>query len=345
MSPARAEGGRRRTAARLAACAAAAAVLLAAWPGRAEALDFSKMLTLSPGAIVSALVIELVLSLMRGVLSPLIDVMFAWGTDFMTIPYVNRVILWLQALSVAAVVIVRIAMGIKEGLLLDGGAREVSLGEYVFKSIWAILLVALMPTVCRLVINLGLAMYNDLGGSGLVTQSLAWFDIGGDVELTDAIADVNLLWIVLGILSIMVLCACCGYQFVRRQVDMLVVCVIAPIVSVFSATENDSNQVADMLKSLFGLVSQQWIQIILVCVAIGFGQAFVAHSTVGSADGYLFGFSGEAGRAFLFCIASFAAGLTIPRLVDRYTFGAPGSHAGAIVASNVIGRGIRRIGR
>ena len=293
-----------------------------------------------PETFICWIVLAPLCSLMQLVLVPLLSVAFQWGTDFMTIPYVNQVIGWLTGLAVLGVIAVRVATGIRLGILREGGDTPFSFGEYVFKSLWALLLVAIMPTLCRLVISFGKVMFDYVYSStGGVEQALKWYDMSGFQQSTGANFLVfDVLWIVLGMLATLILAVACGYQFVRRQVEMLVTSIIAPIVAVFSATENDTNQVTDLLKALFGLVCQQWLQYVLVMIAIGFGQAWMSGS-VGSwqQGGNVFD-TGANAQNFLFCIATYMAALTIPRLVDRYTFGSPGSRVGGIIASQAIMR-------
>ena len=331
-----------------AAIAAAAPLLLA--PQAAWADDGASLLDAAaagPSEFFTWLLLQPLLSFLRDFLGPLVETSFAWGTDFMEIPYVNQVIYWLQGLSILGVVVVRVAEGWRSGILRKGTDRDYSPGEYVFKSMWALLVVAVMPTACRLVILFGKSMFDYIvGATGGVGGAMSWFDLAGlDPSLMTGSSALNLLWVLVAMLVVTVLAIACGYQFVRRQVEMIVVSLIAPLTAVYSATEDDSNQVGDLLKQLFALVCQQWLQYVLVMVAVGFGQAWISGSTASwGADPATFTVwgSGTAVQTFMFCIATFMAALTMPRLVDRYTFGQSGTRVGGIVASQFIIHAMRR---
>ncbi|MBR1452914.1 MAG: alanine:cation symporter family protein, partial [Candidatus Methanomethylophilaceae archaeon] len=122
--------------------------------------------------------------------------------------------------------------------------------------------------------------FNFQSAAGGVGGAMSWFDLAGlDPSLMTGSSALNLLWVLVAMLVVTVLAIACGYQFVRRQVEMIVVSLIAPLTAVYSATEDDSNQVGDLLKQLFALVCQQWLQYVLVMVAVGFGQAWRSDST------------------------------------------------------------------
>ncbi|MBQ9043718.1 MAG: hypothetical protein IJ111_13000 [Eggerthellaceae bacterium] len=300
-----------------------------------------------PAEFFTWLLLQPLLSFLRDFLGPLVETSFQWGTDFMTIPYVNNVIYWLQGLSVLGVVAVRVAEGWRTGILRKGADFDYSPGEYVFKSMWALLVVAIMPTACRLVIMFGKSMFDYVvGATGGVAGAMSWFDLSGlDPSLMSGSSALNLLWVLVAMLAVTILAIACGYQFVRRQVEMIVVSVIAPLIAVYSATEDDSGQVGDLLKQLFALVCQQWLQYVLVMVAVGFGQAWISGSAAswGSDPSSFSVWGGEAAvQTFMFCIATFMAALTMPRLVDRYTFGQSGTRVGGIVASQFIIHAMRR---
>ena len=292
-----------------------------------------------PGAFISYLLLEPLVDLIQNVLAPVLREMFRWGLDWMTIPYVNTVIIWLQGLAILGAIIVRIYVGLRSGILQDGGSNEYTLEAFLGKSFASIILVALMPTLCRLVIEFGHSMFNYVTGiTGNVDAALAWLDLSGlDSDALVSNAALNALWLIILVIVIFAMVTACGYQFIRRQVEMLTVCIIAPIVSVYAATEDSSGQVGDLLRNLFGLVAQQFIQYILCMIALGFGQSwltlFIAR---GTEEGWLVFGSTEIIQAFMFCIATFMAALTIPKLVDRYTFGASGSHVGGVLVSQAI---------
>lgn len=312
----------------------------------AYAVGIIELIQYGPVAFVSAFFSEVICDMISNFLSPLCQVLFDWSTDFMTIPYVNTIILGLQGLAIVAVIIIRVGIGITSGILLKGGNQEVSIGEYFFKTIVAIIIVALMPMLCRTVINFGTMLYQDIiGGAGSISDALSWFTIGDDIDFSGADEIGSLiLWLMIGCLLIVILCFACGYQFVRRQIDMLVVSIIGPIVSVYAATENGMDQVTDLLKKLFGLCCIQWLQYILVEIALNFGIAWISSGAGNDIMTSVF-YEGQSAQMFCFCIATFGAALTVPALVDQFTFGGGGSHIGSLVTGTIVGSAIRGAGR
>ena len=312
----------------------------------AYAVDIFDLLKYGPLDFVATFFVELLVSFIQNVLSPLCQVLFDWGTDFMTIPFVNTVILGLQGIAVIAVIIIRIGIGISSGLLLKGGDREQSLGEYIYKTIVAIIIVALMPMLCRLVIQFGNHLYNDITNQGgSIAETLAWFTVNDDFNIDTLSANTHpgsILWFVVGIVVICVLCIACGYQFVRRQIEMLTVSIIGPLVSIYAATENDDNMPIDLLKNLFGLVCLQWLQYLLVQIALWFGIAWISNAF--NQDAFAQAFDAQNAQFFLFTLATFGAALTIPNLVDRYTFSGGGSAAGRVAVGALVSRAIPRGG-
>ena len=334
--------GRAATAA-LCAAMAAASLFVAARPAYAD-VTILDLVSQGPVTFVTLFLAQLIADSIQNFFSPLCQVLFSWSTDYLTIPYVNTVILGLQGISAFAVVAIRVGVGISSGILLSGGNREQSLGEYVFKSILALVVVAVMPALCALVIRFGNLIYQDvIGGTGGIAESLAWFTIPDDVDLgslsTASELGSSILWALVGMLVVVVLCFAVGFQFVRRQVEMLVISIVGPIVAAYSATENDSSQVLDLLKKLFGLCCMQWMQYLLVQIALAFGIAWV--NGAAGADVLTSLFSGDNCQRFMFCIATFSAALTLPALLDEFTYSSGGSRVGAAAVGAVVSKSMR----
>lgn len=331
--------------------AATALVMLTARP--AYAVSVQGLIENGPFAFVAMFVIEIVNSALNDVLIPLCGQLFSWTTDYLSIPYVNTVILGLQGISIVAVIALRVAKGITSGILLNGGNREASLGEYLFTSLYAVVLVAIMPFLCNLVIHFGNLIFNDVVKGGTIENTLSWMSLGDDFDADAISGDEPLvhatLWTVVGLLVMMVLTVGCGYQFLRRQVEMVVVAMIGPLVAIYSATEDSNSQVYDLLRKLFGLCCLMWIQYLLVRIALEFGQSWVAYATstnTGGDAGKLLEalFQDDGARRFLFSLAFFGAALTLPNLLDQFTFGGGGSRIGGVVVGGMVSRAMPRRG-
>lgn len=302
---------------------------------------------ISPGGLVVMALGWLLLTFIQEFLSPLVSQLFSWSLDYTTIPVFNMVITTLQGISIAAAVAIRVAIGVKDKILLGGGDREQSSGEYVFRSIMSVVVVALMPTLCAGIIELGHSLYNFITGmtDHALESQLSYFTFDGIDAATLFGSNVTstAFWLVVGALAIMILTVCCGYQFMRRQVEMIVISVIGPVVSVYAATENETDEVAVLLRNLFGLCCVQWLQYILVSAALGCGKGWMSVALSAFASGGSYAVFGDAGsaQAFLFCVAFFGAALTVPKLVDNYTYGSGGSGGGRMVLGAIVGTAIR----
>lgn len=310
-------------------------------------VSITMLLTKGPFVFTALFFLELINSALSDFLVPLCSTMFQWSTDYLSIPYVNTVVLGLQALAIVAVVAIRIANGVTSGILLSGGNREGSLGEYIFKTLSALIVVATMPILCNLVMKFGNFMFADvIHGAGSVADSMSWMTLGDNWD-TDKISSADdqlvhaALWSCLGLFVMVIFTFACGYQFLRRQVEMLVVSLIGPIVAVYSATEDDTNQVYDLLRKLFALCCIMWIQYLLVKIALEFGFSWISMATVENNNLLATLFQGDGAVRFMFCLAFFMTALTVPSLVEQFSFGNGGSRVGGVAVGAVVSRAFR----
>ena len=340
-----AERHQRGCIAALAVAMLAMSMLVLATP--AHALGITDLFTKSPYVFFSIFMVELISSCLNDFLIPLTSVLFTWSTDYLSIPYVNSVIVGLQAIAIVAVVAIRVANGINSGVLLRGGNHESSLGEYIYQTIAALVVVAMMPLLCNLVMKFGNAIFTDVvSGTGTVADAMSWMTLGDEwdtenIGKSDDKVVIAALWSLVGLVVMVVFTIGCGYQFVRRQVEMLVVSIIGPIVAVYYATEDDKSQVYDLLRKLFALCCIMWLQYLLVQVALNFGFAWITNAVVvnGTLSETLF--SGDGARRFMFCIATFMAALTVPNIVEQFAFGNGGSRVGGVAVGAVVNRAMR----
>ena len=289
-------------------------------------VSITMLLTKGPFVFTALFFLELINSALSDFLVPLCSTMFQWSTDYLSIPYVNSVVLGLQALAIVAVVAIRIANGVTSGILLSGGNREGSLGEYIFKTLSALIVVATMPILCNLVMKFGNFVFADvIHGAGSVADSMSWMTLGDNWD-TDKISSADdqlvhaALWSCLGLFVMVVFTFACGYQFLRRQVEMLVVSLIGPIVAVCCI---------------------MWIQYLLVKIALEFGFSWISMATVENNNLLATLFQGDGAVRFMFCLAFFMTALTVPSLVEQFSFGNGGSRVGGVAVGAVVSRAFR----
>lgn len=263
-------------------------------------------------------------------LVPMISGFFDASVNFLSIPIVSTVILWGQGISIAAVIALRVGIGIKE-MMLGSPDREFSLTEYVYKSVTAIILVALMPTLCAAVINLGDTMLADIkGGIGAeaVLDNLTTNDYETLLAGTNPVAVIQMLISSILLLVALIMCVIVMYQFAKRQIEMGIVALIAPWVSILAGTTNDSSQYWDLLKNLFGMCVTQWLQYLLCII----GMSWLANLAASAGDVYSLTLVPQTFVSMFFILAIFGASIGVARLIDRYTFSSASSGTGAMLA-------------
>lgn len=296
-------------------------------------------------AIIGIGVICLLGALSQFVLAPLINSVAPYMLNWINIPVVNSVILWGQGIAVVAAIAIRVFVGVRDGVLQNGGPRMASLGEYMFRSVAVVALVGFMPVLCNLVMYAGQAMLSDIvsasyaGGSSLVNAgeldfSALTFKVSDLAEpfvhsvferLPGAICSFACL-----ILAIKII-----YQICKRQIEMLVLSVAAPWISIKSAMESDSNAAGELLVGLFGMCCMQWIQYLFFMVALKMLGAFYS----GTGMLKILTFDGQAWVNMMMCFAVFGAALGAPQLLDRWTFIGGSSRSASMMAAMVVRQG------
>ena len=285
-------------------------------------------------AVIGIGVICLLGALSQFVLAPLINNVAPYMLNWINIPVVNSVILWGQGIAVVAAIAIRVFVGIRDGVLQNGGPRMASLGEYMFRSVAVVALVGFMPVLCNLVMYAGQAMLSDIvsasyaGGSSLVNAGeldFAPFAFKAS-DLGQAFVQ-NVFGLLLAIKII--------YQICKRQIEMLVLSVAAPWISIKSAMESDSNAAGELLVGLFGMCCMQWIQYLFFMVALKMLGAF--YSGTGMLE--ILTFDGQAWVNMMMCFAVFGAALGAPQLLDRWTFIGGSSRSASMMAAMVVRQG------
>lgn len=278
--------------------------------------------------------------------APTINAFGDWASNWMTIPVVNNVILWGQVISVTIAAAVRVWVGIRTVMMADGGPNPPSLGEYVFKSIGAIALVGLMPILCSLVISFGQMMMRDvlgLAGPGTLTLQAHpehLFALADDPENGMALI-ANSLVCCLMVLIAGVMCVKVLYELLKRQAQMLIISAVAPWVGITAAVDGDATY-WEYLRSLFGMCVVQWCQYLFMVISLQMLEQFIGGDVElyelvlinpldpGDLDGFAMA---------LVCLAMFGATLSVPGLLDRWTFGSSSTNAGNMVVGLLARKG------
>lgn len=277
------------------------------------------------------------------ILVPFINATASALTNWISIPVVNQVIFWGQAIAVVLAIAIRVFVGIKDGIFQNGGPRMASLGEYAFRSIAVIALIGLTPVICNLVMLFGQNMFADVSGLAknvvgtelIKTGSLEWSSL--DVDM--AHLDQSLTNFVNAIPAAIITTVCLFmavrivFQMFKRQVEMLVASVAAPWITLKSATESDSNAAGEFLVNLFGMCCMQWLQYLFLMVGVAMLNTIVNGNNV-----WALSIQGqEAWVSYMLTVAVFGAAGGVPQLLNRFTF-VGGSTRGGGLAAGALGR-------
>lgn len=260
--------------------------------------------------------------------------LFDYVSNWITIPIVNQVILWGEAIAIVLVIAIRIGVGISQGILTD----EVKAPEYLFKSVGSVVLIGLMPVFCNLVIVGGQTMMQDVLGIcgtsqrfvdkieidylGVFTKDLFNLVTQPSGEVITVLVN-NLVGAVVLIMMLIVF-----FELMKRQIEMLVISVAAPFVGIKVATENSSGDYWGYLTNLFGMCVVQWIQTLFLSIGM---QVYTIWMKAAQGNNLFTGLIVPSGvnsstwYVMAIMIAILLAAINVPSLLDHWTFSGSGS--------------------
>ena len=273
------------------------------------------------------------------ILNGLSSGLFDYATNWISIPSVGQIILWGQAISIVLVVIIRIAVAINKGILSD----EIKAPEYLFKSVGSVVLVAIMPIACNVVITAGHYMMQDilhiasdgaaLSGVPSTLDSLAAIGTDQGQSLSDALTEgmvPKLLVRSILVTAAAVIALSIYIELMVRQVQMLIVGCAAPWVGVKVATESDSGQYWDLLVGLFGMCLVQVLQTFFLFVSLAQLATLLKDDPSNFAYALFNGdFNAWYKAAIVFALL--IGTKSIPSLLDRWTFAGSGGRSMAYI--------------
>jgi hypothetical protein len=230
----------------------------------------------------------------------------------------NLVTLYIQAVALVIVVALRIALGIKDGVFANGGDPETgeSTGSWLFKSLASIALVCMMPTLFRYVAGFSLSLGQDIASFGAGTNFEGFIS---DVIVANfasallpfGVGAVPVLYgLILGIIT-MYYIVVIVFQALKRQIQLVILSLIAPLVAVASGTK-DSSTVANLMKESVAIGLVSGIQLLLLGIIISTSRIDFVASALTSPGG-------EAFIAPLILVAMLGALKNAPRWIERYT--------------------------
>ena len=175
------------------------------------------------------------------------------------IAFVQDLVVYFTVISVVVVVLLRIMIGIKDGLLANGSNTEVSTGEYIFKSCLSLAAVVTAGPLSFWLIVLATDYTNDMmyysfGATIVPAYSQTLVDIGNTT--TKLLAPLVIL--VSAVLVFIV-----AFQVGKRWVMMLLGSAVAPVIAIHTAMTDTSNYTG-LLKEVMALGIINGLQILLL---------------------------------------------------------------------------------
>ena len=208
---------------------------------------------------------------------------FGWVLESANTLYANpQVAAWTlmaQAVAFASVVVVRIVYGVGEGLMLWGGNRQVSTGQYAFKSIMSLVFVMVAPNLMYWIWDVGATLLADTRATvGDFSMAAAVEAVKGGL-VDNLLADTAAFFASPGIVTaslvvvlVLVVVLCVNlWRFCKRQATMMILSMASPFVAVYKS-----------MAALAVAQSMQWVLLVvgLFCVS----QGLLASTTLDGAS-------------------------------------------------------------
>ena len=189
------------------------------------------------------------------------------------IPFAADLTLYFTLVSITVVVIIRICIGIKDGLLANGSNTEMSVGEYVFKTCFSLAAVATAGPLAMWIISRTSKICADMmsysfGGPGSAMGLIEYIEAGD-------LADTIFAPIALTISAILVICVI--FQIGKRWVLMFLGSCVAPVIAIYAAVTDSSNY-SGLIKEIAALGIINGLQILLLHFSLSLlnGGAFAS---------------------------------------------------------------------
>ena len=266
----------------------------------------------------------------------------SWVTNWITIPEIGSLILWGQAIAIVVVIIIRVAIGINNGILKD----EIKAPEYLFKSVGAVVLIGLMPIAVDFCILFAQYAVSDV--TTWRTPATTFSTNSSDFlsQLSQDIAALNgqdnllfnmlnLLLCHVAILIVALILVTILFQLFVRQVEMGILSVVAPWIGIKTATENSSGEYWEFLQSMIGMGVAQVVQYFMFVVSLNLFDAWYNAGPgefIGSAD------IASNWQKFLIVLAVVIATSNISSLLSRWMFSGGTTNSMTRIAPMLMGR-------
>lgn len=283
-------------------------VLLSFFPGISDAVA------------ADAQVPEVIMSVFRLAASPV------------TFPWVGQVQLFFQGLALAICLIVIIVKGLSSNIMIPGSSGERSLVAYIWRSFWPVGVIVATPALLAVVLDMSYqvaASFTADVDANLVemfVNAAAWTVLTGGIG--GAVSAILFLVSLVYITTVL-------FQCIKRQIQLVVLSCIAPLVATMTVSESNAGDFVVIIKEMLGIGVITALQILMLLSAV----TVPCNTTFASDFGLL---------SPLVVVAVFSAIKQMPKWIERYTLapsvtgggGRAVSMAGGMVARGAIMRAV-----
>ena len=191
---------------------------------------------------------------------------FAWA---------NTVTLYLQALALGIFIIMKVVVGIKDGIFSEGGDPTTgeSAGQWLFRSLKGLIIICAMPSLMRWTAGFSMAVAADIASNGADTVFSTFIQ---NTMVNTALAlgggPVAVLWSLLVAIIMLYYICVIFFQLIKRQLQLIALSLIAPLVAITSGTR-DTSDLGTLMKEAVSLGIVSGLQLLMVLTAMAFGPA------------------------------------------------------------------------
>jgi hypothetical protein len=245
---------------------------------------------------------------------------------YMSFPWIPNVTFYLQGIALAVVVVIRVATAAKDGILKNGGdpATGLTFGQWLFQSLWSVSLVCAMPAIMHTFAAFSFSLAGDILSATTPSNVFTGFSAAMVDVAKTALAGAGagvILAVIAGIVVIYYITTVL-LQCLKRQVQMVLLSVIAPLVAISGGTGNSAD-IGTLLKETVGLGVISGLQLLFLVSTVAIAPQIQA-------------FTGPGVIYPLVVIAMFGAIKKLPGWVEQYI---PNSSTGPANAGRNIAGG------
>lgn len=268
-----------------------------------------------------------------------IDSVFALVSQPFEFDWLSTLMTEFQGIAIIVVFVIVAVRGVTTGILLTGGSQDESVGHYLFTSFVPIALIAATPAivgaVCQATTALVASVSSVSAGHGAdVCQTIL-----ASVVADDAGFGISPILCFIICIAVIYYAFSITLQCVKRWALLEVLSLIAPLVCITTATEDNGSYVT-LLKSMFATGLITMVQLLLfysATCALGVGSDLAASAAPHLAGGGAYDLADIYGPMLV--VALLSASKNCPQWIERYTDTASMPGRGGI--ARTLGSGIR----